>query len=102
MAAPPGDVGFLDRAHDINNEEVALGRLAQRRGTSPEVRALGRNLADDHQAADDQLRRVARANQLPVPVRTSERSVRLYRDLANLHGEAFDHSFVEHMVNGHQ
>ncbi len=106
MAAHPtvdaADRQFVDRAHSINQGEIELGKLAQRRGTTPEVRELGRRMVKDHTAALDQLRVVGRQNDLSLPHGVEPEEAALHARLSRLTGPAFDRAYVEHMVSGHQ
>jgi putative membrane protein len=45
----------IQRLHDANQLEIQMGRLAQERGASREVKSYGKRLVADHTAADKKL-----------------------------------------------
>lgn len=96
------DQQFLDKAYSINQGEIALGRLAEERGTSAQVRDFGKRLENDHQTALDQLRAVAEKERLTMPAKVEREELELYQELGKLSGLSFDQAFTRHMVSGHQ
>jgi putative membrane protein len=100
-AAAPAGV-FLTDAIKGNNAEVAVGRLAQRRGASNAVRDFGRTLARDHSAANVQAMAVARRERVRIPSGVKPDAAALQRRLSRLSGPAFDREFAQAMVVEHQ
>ncbi|HEY2743680.1 MAG TPA: DUF4142 domain-containing protein [Polyangia bacterium] len=96
------DRSFVDQAYSINEGEIELGKLAQKRGTTPQVVEFGQRMAGDHRVAQEQLRDVALADNLTLPHRLQAAELDLYKRLAQLHGQKFDDAYVEHMVSGHK
>lgn len=99
--APPARK-FVEQSIRGDNSEIMLGRLAQQRGASREVREFGRMLVQDHGQAKQQLKQVAdrigvRPSGAILPAAQDE-----WRRLSRLHGRAFDREFVNYMVNDHE
>jgi putative membrane protein len=98
----PSDQQFIDKAYSINKGEIALGKLAQHRGTSTAVRDFGARLERDHQLGLDRLRETAHQAHLIMPTSIQREESDLYTQLQRLRGKEFDEAFIEHMVHGHQ
>lgn len=60
------DARILSILHAKNLEEVELGRLAQNKGASAEVRAYGQMLIQDHGQNDDEVQRLAQAHDVKL------------------------------------
>lgn len=93
---------FLRQAIRGDSSEIMLGRLAERRAATGDVRDFGRTLQSDHAKARNQAMEVARRmhisfNRSPTGVADNE-AVRLRR----MRGRDFDREFVRYMVNDHR
>jgi hypothetical protein len=53
--APRNDREFVEKALAINGEEVQLGRLATERASTPEVKAMGEKMVQNHTRLGQQL-----------------------------------------------
>jgi putative membrane protein len=117
--APKGDVGltipkdekaFLERLHEGNEKEVRLGKLAQEKGQSQQVKDYGKMLVDQHGTADQQLLQYAKTKGLklgkPQPkgnaeVKTEAADKAEEAKLRALSGSAFDLAYLDYMVGDH-
>lgn len=101
----------LLRVHLAHQVQAQLGRLAEQRGSTPEVRRFGRLVAADHErtgralasyAADDRTldlnALVKRADPAGV---IHQRIQRVKGELTALSGTAFDHHFLRMMAGAH-
>lgn len=93
---------FLDDAIKGDNSEMMLGQLAAERGASPQLRAYGRTLHDDHARAREMTVPLAQQagveiTDAPMPEAAKER-----RKLERLHGRAFDREFAHYMAKDHR
>jgi len=102
VLAAPSDDTFLKTAIGINLAEIQIGQLAQKNGSTAEVRDFGAQLVKDHSANNSDAMAVAKAHNITAPNAPSSDDQKLYRDLSGMTGAAFDKSFAEHMVDGHQ
>lgn len=98
-AAASADARILSLLHAKNQEEIAIGKLAQERGMSDAVKSYGRMLVDDHTASDERVR--AAASAANVSLTEPPASPAAVSDLRALSGDAFDHAFAEKMRAGH-
>jgi putative membrane protein len=102
----PEPVSFADREFAVKAAqggmaEVELGALAQKRGSSEEVKAFGKQLVDNHTMLDNELRAIAAKHgiELPPEAGTSERQA--IARLSKLSGARFDHEFIQDFAEGH-
>lgn len=96
------DATFAKQAAAINMEEVILGRLAEQRAVSEDVRMYGRMLASDHTISQNELKSLASDQGLLLPTSLPEEQQRDVDRLRLLSGEEFDRAFMTHMVGGHR
>ena len=96
------DKSFLDEAMKGDNAEVALGRLAERKGASEEVRHFGRQLAADHAKAKKQVVAVARKLKIPDTDAIPDEAIEEKTKLGKLSGTDFDKEFAAYMVKDHE
>ena len=94
---------FIEHAIQGDNAEIQLGRLAQQKGQSREVRDFGRQLANDHQQARTEALDVARSMRLRQPNQElMPEAQREYDRLQRLSGEEFDREFLRIMIQDHR
>jgi len=96
--------------HQVNQEEIDAGKLAQRQGTSQDLRDYGRMLTDDHQQADKALMDAAKKDHLNLDksVLNADDQQKLANNKTKMDqvkamkGAEFDKSFAQTMANGHK
>jgi putative membrane protein len=95
------DEQFLTKAAQGGMMEVEVGRLAQEKGSTNEVKEYGRKLEQDHSKANDQLKQIAASKnvQLPTDMGAEKASV---DKLRNLSGDEFDKAFLKMAVKDHK
>jgi putative membrane protein len=82
--------------------EVTFGKLAAQKAQSPQVKAFGRQMADEHGKANDKLTPLARANDVALR-KDFDMDHRVMRDeLDKVSGMAFDVAYVRGQVREHQ
>jgi putative membrane protein len=96
------DADWAVKAADGGMEEVALGRLAEKQGTNPKVKALGRMMVEDHSKANDELRALAQKKNITLPAAMSDKKQKDHDDLAKKTGADFDREYTRMMVEDHQ
>ncbi len=108
---PASAAEVLSRIHEVNQTEIYVGKLAVKKGTTPEVRDFGKDLVKDHSAADRKIEALAKDENLqlspPGPVSAELGRVRnhdgaVQEMLANVNGDTFDRDFLHAMVEDHQ
>jgi putative membrane protein len=90
---------LLNTLHQANLMEIAAGRMAITRGTTPAIRQYGANLVKDHTMADSEL--VALAAKLSVVMPAASPPQDGLDTLGNFNGTAFDRAFVKMMLDDH-
>ena len=103
-AATLADADLVSRFHLANVNEIELGRIAQERGSSPWVRALGRRVTMDNQFADSRLMTLTHKLELNVPTESVAVGASDYNyldtsGLNGLQGEALDRELVHRIAS---
>lgn len=102
VPAPISAQEFLTRAAAANQFEIVTGQLAQERGQSAEVRALGAMLVTDHTALLQQGSAVAAQLGIPVEPVLTPKQERIVAFLERLSGRAFDRVWLRVQLRAHQ
>jgi putative membrane protein len=97
-----GDAEFAVKAADAGMLEVKLGELAQQKGVSTEVKALGKMMVEDHSKANEELKALAEQKNISLPLAMSEDCQQKYNKIAEKTGQEFDDAFTDHMVKDHK
>jgi putative membrane protein len=101
-----GDMDFVEERLEMGNAEVELGRIAQERATHPDVKAFAQELVRDHQAAGEELRRIATTANPNFPAmiddEAREELTELREEMAKLTGRDFDRRYIDEMIDDHQ
>ena len=89
-----------------NTADIETGRLAEQRGASKEVRAIGASLARDHQAVRQQGRDLAKKLGVtptpPTPNAYAQAHTKAMAALSGKSGADFDRAFLDHEIAFHQ
>jgi putative membrane protein len=93
---------FVNALGAGNMSEIDLGKLAQQKATSPDVKAFGEMLVTDHTKALDALKQAAAEQNLRVPAMVTEKQRELRDRLSLLSGAEFDREFMSTMVTAHE
>jgi putative membrane protein len=96
------DKSFIRDAALADLEAEELGRLAAAKASSPEVKAFGQKLADDHKQAYDSLKQAASSVHQEPPSRPSSHAKSDVARLEKLSGADFDREFLSLVVKQHQ
>ena len=95
------DLDFIKNAAIGGMAEVELGKLAQQRAHSPDVKSFGDRMVHDHSRADDQLATIAKERGVAVPQQLDGEHTQMRDRLATMQGEAFDRAYIRMMVADH-
>jgi putative membrane protein len=96
------DVAFAIKAAQGGLAEVKLGRLAAEKGSSPDVKAFGQQMVDDHSRANERLTVLANSEGMTLPTDVNKQQQAMYDHLSKLSGADFDSAYVKGMVADHQ
>jgi len=96
------DTHFAVKAAQGGMAEVKLGQLAAEKASSPDVKAFGQQMVDDHTKANDQLKSIAKDEGITLPGDVNQKQQAMYDRLSKLSGADFDRQYVKGMVMDHQ
>lgn len=100
--AKKNDADFLVNAAEINLEEIQLGQLAQTRGTTAEIKKLGKMIETEHTKALDDLKGLATQKQVTLPATLTDDGMSVNKKLLDTKMSKFDKEYVDEMVSGHE
>lgn len=96
------DERFLVNAAEINLEDIQLGKLAQQKGMTADVKALGKMMEDAHTKAMGELSALASQKSIAIPKSPTENALDAYKKLNEKSGVDFDKEYCDMMVRGHK
>ena len=95
------DAGFVQEQLKMGQAEVDLGKLAQERGTHPDVKKYGEMMEVDHRMAGEELRAaVGRATEASKDAHEAHSDLR--EELSKLSGPEFDRRYIKEMIDDHE
>ena len=97
-----GSHEFVEHMMMDNQAEIELGKLAQERASSADVKAFGQTLVTDHTKANEELSQIASRLQVNAPTQLDKKHQELQKKLSTLQGAAFDREYLKAMVDGHE
>jgi putative membrane protein len=106
-AQAPNDAQIASIVVTANQVDIDAGKLAQSRGSNPEVKAFGKQMVTDHTAVNKQAAALAKKLKLKPQDNPTSQSLKSGGDknlksLEKLKGAAFDKAYVEHEIAYHQ
>ena len=93
---------FMTKAASGGMMEVELGRMAQEKGQSQEVKDFGQMMVNDHSKVNDQLKQLAQQKNIMLPDSMGEKHMEQVNELREKTGAEFDKAYMELMVEDHQ
>ena len=93
---------FAVKAANGGMLEVELGRLAQEKAQSKEVKEFGAMMVTDHSKANKELKELATLKNITLPTTLGEDMQEHVNDLTKLSGKDFDKKYVSMMVDDHK
>lgn len=96
------DQTFVTKAAEGGMAEVELGKLAQQKGTTDEVKNFGQRMVTDHSKANDELKTIAQNKKITLPSDLDTHDKATRDRLAKLSGSAFDHAYMRTMLVDHR
>ena len=105
-SAPAAKVSRADRnffitAAEDGMAEVELGKLAQQKGGSEQVKGFGTQMVTDHTKAGDELKALAGSKGVTLPSTPGKHQKDIDK-LAKKSGAEFDRDYARHMVDAHK
>ena len=96
-----GDRNFFITAAEDGIAEVELGKLAQQKGGSEQVKGFGTQMVTDHSKAGDELKALAASKGVTLPSTPGKHQKDIDK-LAKKSGAEFDRDYARHMVDAHK
>ncbi|MGH9502825.1 MAG: DUF4142 domain-containing protein [Terriglobales bacterium] len=96
------DREFVKEAASGGMAEVELGRLAEKKAGSEDVKQFGERMVRDHSKANDQLKQIASSKGIALPQHISAKYKTTEERLSQLSGSEFDRAYMADMVKDHK
>jgi putative membrane protein len=96
------DYDFAVTAATGGSFEVAAGRIAAARGTSPSVKQFGEQMVNDHSKAADKLKDIVTSAGGALPAQPTAKQQKELDRLNTLNGSEFDKEYAALMVEDHK
>ena len=96
------DSEFAVKAASGGMVEVELGRMAQEKGQSAQVKDFGAQMIKDHTKANDELKALAASKNITLPTTPGEEQQKHINDLSKLTGAEFDKKYISYMKDDHE
>ena len=96
------DAEFAVSAADAGMMEVQLGSLALSKASSAKIKEFAQTMIDDHTKANEELKALAQAKNITLPVALSDKHQKKYNEMAEKSGTEFDKEYCDFMVKDHK
>lgn len=96
------DRKFVEHAAIGGMTEVELGKLAQQKAASDQVKQFGSRMVEDHGKANDELKQVASTKGVALPGSLDKSHQQDVDRLGKMSGANFDKAYMKHMVSDHK
>lgn len=96
------DERFLVNAAEINFEEIMLGKMAEQRSMSDDVKELAKMLEDSHRTARTELNGLALTKSIAVPTAATKNVMDDYDKLNLATAKEFDAEYCSMVVQSHK
>jgi len=96
------DRKFVEHAAAGGVAEVEMGKLAQEKASSGQVKQFAALMAQDHSKANDELKQLAQTKGVAVAAAPDKAHKSDMDKLSKLSGAQFDRQYMEHMVSDHR
>jgi putative membrane protein len=93
---------FSQQAGMAGLTEVTLGKLAQERAQSPEVKAFADMMVRDHSKSGAELKQIVSRFNVDMPTTLDAEHQKLFDRLNALKGAEFEREYMKAMVDGHR
>lgn len=94
---------FFETAASADMFEIEAGKLAEQRGTAPEVKKYARRMVADHRKTSEELKQLARSKNVTLPAKMLKRHEAMLDDLKNeKDGDGFDDEYRDKMLVSHK
>jgi putative membrane protein len=96
------DKTFVEKAAVGGMAEVQMGKMAQQKGSSDQVKQFGSRMVDDHSKANDELKQIASSKGITLPTDLDAKHKSKMDKMQKLSGAQFDRAYMDDMVADHK
>jgi putative membrane protein len=96
------DSTFMMDVAKANAAELKLADMALQKSQNQDIRRYAQMLKDDHSKAGDELKNIARTENVPLSEEPNAAQKQTADRFASLSGESFDREWINAMVDDHQ
>jgi putative membrane protein len=93
---------FVKEAAHGSMMEIELGKLASEKATSEKVKEFGQLMVKDHTKASEELKQIAKNNNIEIPESMSEDHRESINEFNQLSNDEFDREFMSKMIEAHE
>jgi putative membrane protein len=101
-SVPAADKAFAEKAAVGGLAEVEMGKMAQQKGSSDQVKQFGSRMVDDHSKANDELKQIASSKGITLPTDLDAKHKSKMDKMQKLSGAQFDRAYMDDMVADHK
>ena len=101
-AVAAADKAFAQKAAVGGMAEVEMGKLAQQKAASEQVKQFGSRMVADHSKANDELKQIASSKGLTLPGELDAKHKAKMAKMQKLSGAAFDRAYMDDMLADHK
>ena len=98
---PVSPEAFLKKVAQGQQAEIALGQLASKKATDPQVKQFGAHMIEDHQKTSQEVQRLASREGIQLPTEMSEKHKQKQQQFSQLSGKEFDRAYMMYMLRNH-
>ena len=99
---PAADKTFVEKAAVGGLAEVEMGKMAQQKGSSDQVKQFGSRMVEDHSKANDELKKIASSKGITLPTDLDAKHKSKMDKMQKLSGAQFDRAYMDDMVADHK
>jgi len=100
-AEAPNASDVLTKLHESNQKEIEMGRQAEKSGQSKEVKSFGKQLVNDHTAANAELQSIASRKGITLPMPSTADAQAKMNEMNNMTGADYDRRYISMMIDDH-
>ena len=93
---------FVEEAASGGMMEVELGNMASEKAISKEVKEYGELLAKDHSKANEELKTIAKNDNIVFPDKMSKKHNEIVENFKKVKKEKFDKKYIDMMTEDHK
>jgi putative membrane protein len=96
------DNKFITTAAEADMTEIQTGEMADKQSMSPEVKAYGKMIVEDHKKATAEVAKAATAVGATPPPELDSEHMKIVDDVKGKTGSDFDKAFIDDQIKAHK